>query len=212
MAAAVPAVLAGALAVALSARVSVAVPGSPVPQSLQTLGVVVVGGVLGWRRGVASLLVYLLMGLAGLPVFADGAAGAARLVGPTAGYLWGFVVGAGMAGWWGRTVLTGGGVTAWPGGGVARWVVGAGWLALGFAGAHGLILGAGWLRLAAVTGPGGAWLEGVRPFLWGGVVKSILGAVLLVGWWRWRLGAGTGLSEPPELAGGRDGPARSGTG
>ena len=95
-------VLAGVAAVALAARVSVPVPGSPVPQSLQTLAVVLVGAWLGSARGAAALVAYLLAGALGLPVFADGGAGPAYATGPTAGYLAGCVAGAALVGWWVR--------------------------------------------------------------------------------------------------------------
>ena len=83
---------AAVVAVALAAQVSVAIPGSPVPQSLQTLAVVLVGAWLGPVRGGAALILYVAIGAVGAPVFADGAAGAAHLSGPTSGYLAGFVV------------------------------------------------------------------------------------------------------------------------
>ncbi|HEX9884858.1 MAG TPA: biotin transporter BioY [Longimicrobiales bacterium] len=169
------AVVAGALAVAASAQLSVPVPGSPVPQSLQTLAVVVVGGVLGWGRGVAALLLYLCLGAGGLPVFADGASGVERLLGSTGGYLAGFVVGVGVAGWWTtRTASAGWG-----------WQRTAPVLAAGFALCHVLILGMGWARLAIVLGAADAWSEGVAPFLWGGAVKSVVAAGCVAGWRRW---------------------------
>lgn len=196
--ASVPAVVAGALAVAVAAQVSVPVPGSPVPQSLQTLAVVVVGGSLGWRRGVVALLAYVAMGVAGLPVFADGGAGVARLAGPTGGYLAGFVAGAGVAGWWVRWGRAGAGVPARTLQGSA----GRGWVgtflavATGFVVTHVIILALGWMRLASVVGPGPAWGEGVEPFLWGGLVKALVGAGGLVGWWRWR-GSRTPVEPDP---------------
>lgn len=185
-----PVIIAGALAVAVAAQLSVPVPGSPVPQSLQTLAVVVVGGVAGWRRGMGALLLYLGMGAAGLPVFAEGASGASRLWGPTAGYLWGFVAGAGVAGWWCRGI--GGRTGGYP------WGARVGALlrvTVGFAMAHAVILAAGWGWLARLAGPGEAWGQGVLPFLWGGLVKSVVGAVAVVGWTRWKTGAEAG-EEP----------------
>jgi biotin transport system substrate-specific component len=82
------AILAGALFVALAAQVAVPLPGTPVPVTLQVPAVLIVGGLLGPRLGAASMVVYLLLGAAGLPVFAPtGVPGAARLFGPTGGYL-----------------------------------------------------------------------------------------------------------------------------
>jgi len=70
----------------------------PVPVTLQTFGVLLAGAVLGSRRGFLAVVLYILVGLAGLPVFAGGAAGLAVLAGPSAGYLLAFPVGAALAG------------------------------------------------------------------------------------------------------------------
>ena len=90
------AVVAGALVVALAAQV--VVPLSPVPVTLQPLAVLAVGGVLGARAGAAALVLYLALGLLGLPVFAAGGAGVGRLLGPTGGYLLAFPVAAALCG------------------------------------------------------------------------------------------------------------------
>ncbi|HET8649392.1 MAG TPA: biotin transporter BioY [Gemmatimonadales bacterium] len=87
----------GVAVVALSARIAVPVPFSPVPMTLQPLAVLVVGGLLGAAGGAAALAIYLLLGLAGLPVFAGGA-GPLYLMGPTGGYLLAFPVAAAVAG------------------------------------------------------------------------------------------------------------------
>ena len=60
----------GALVIFLSAQISIAVPGTPVPITGQTFGVLLVGGALGFRRGLASVALYVLIGLIGLPFFA----------------------------------------------------------------------------------------------------------------------------------------------
>jgi biotin transport system substrate-specific component len=91
-------IAAGALVVGLAAQVTVPVPLSPVPMTLQPLAVLAVGGVLGARAGAAALVLYLGMGLMGLPVFAGGGAGIARLLGPTGGYLLAFPVAAALSG------------------------------------------------------------------------------------------------------------------
>ena len=172
----VGAVLAGVAAVALAARLSVPVPGSPVPQSLQTLAVVLVGAWLGPARGAAALAAYLLVGTLGLPVFADGAAGPAHATGPTAGYFAGFVVATALVGWW---VRQGWGTTF------------ASVLA-GMVTAHVVILALGWLRLASTLGAPTAFATGVAPFLWGGLVKSGVGALVWVA-----LGPRRGALAPP---------------
>ena len=82
------AVLLGAALVAAAAQLSVPLPGTPVPLTLQPLAVLVVGGLLGAPLGAASLLLYLALGAAGLPVFTPfGVPGLGRLLGPTGGYL-----------------------------------------------------------------------------------------------------------------------------
>jgi len=78
----------GAALVALAAQVSVPLPGTPVPLTLQPLAVLIVGGLLGPGLGATSLILYLGLGAAGLPVFTPiGLPGVARLIGPTGGYL-----------------------------------------------------------------------------------------------------------------------------
>ncbi|RPJ40883.1 MAG: biotin transporter BioY, partial [Candidatus Latescibacterota bacterium] len=79
------------LLLALSARVAIPLPFSPVPISGQSFAVLLVGALLGSRRGSAAVLLYLAEGAVGLPVFAGGAGGAAYLVGPTGGYLAAFL-------------------------------------------------------------------------------------------------------------------------
>lgn len=84
---------------AVLAYVRIPLPISPVPVSAQTLGTMLAGSVLGARLGAASQLVYVLMGALGLPVYAGGAGGLSVLLGPTGGYLVGFVLGAYVTGW-----------------------------------------------------------------------------------------------------------------
>lgn len=99
-ASAVASVAAGVLLVALASQLAVPLPGTPVPMTLQPLAVLLVGGLLGQRRGAASLVVYLLVGAAGLPVFTPfGAPGLLRLFGPTGGYLLAFPFAAALVGW-----------------------------------------------------------------------------------------------------------------
>jgi len=91
-------VVGGSLCVAGMAQVRIPLPFTPVPITGQTFAVLLVGAVLGARRGAASLVLYLIMGLLGLPFFAGGASGMAYLLGPTGGYLIGFVVAACLVG------------------------------------------------------------------------------------------------------------------
>src|SRR5213083_3527937 len=94
------AVVLGAVLVALAAQVSVPLPVTPVPMTLQPLAVLLVGGLLGARLGAASMVLYLALGIAGLPVFTPTVPllGIARLLGPTGGYLLAYPVAAYVVG------------------------------------------------------------------------------------------------------------------
>jgi biotin transport system substrate-specific component len=93
------AVLLGTALVAVSAQFAIPLPGTPVPVTLQVPAVLIVGGLLGPRLGAASMAVYLAFGAAGLPVFAPmGVPGAARLFGPTGGYLLAYPLAAALVG------------------------------------------------------------------------------------------------------------------
>jgi biotin transport system substrate-specific component len=92
--------VAASLFVAVCARFSLPIPGTPVPLSLQNFAVLLVGLSLGSRRGFFALLLYLAEGAAGLPVFSPfGAPGILRFGGPTAGYLIAYPFVAGLAGY-----------------------------------------------------------------------------------------------------------------
>src|SRR5216117_1099638 len=95
------AVVLGAILVAAAAQVALPLPGTPVPFTLQPLAVLLVGGLLGARFGALSLILYLAMGAAGLPVFTPTVPlfGIARLLGPTGGYLLAYPVAAWVTGW-----------------------------------------------------------------------------------------------------------------
>ena len=84
-------VYASLLAALTAAGAYLIIPIGPVPISLQTLFVYLTGLLLGSRWGAASVAVYLLAGLCGLPVFAGGTGGIGRLAGPTGGYLFGYL-------------------------------------------------------------------------------------------------------------------------
>lgn len=83
---------------AISAQFSFNLPFSPVPVTGQTLAVLLIGSLLGKNRGAAAVGLYLLQGAAGLPVFAGGKSGFITLVGPTGGYLIGFIAAAYIVG------------------------------------------------------------------------------------------------------------------
>ncbi len=79
---------------AVGAYIKIPVPVSPVPITLQTLFILLAGAILGARWGTISVIVYLLLGIAGLPVFSGGSSGLGMFFGPTGGYLIGFIFGA----------------------------------------------------------------------------------------------------------------------
>ncbi len=93
-------IIGGSLLVAICARLSLPLPFTPVPLTLGNFAVVLVGLLLGSRRGFAALLIYLAEGAAGLPVFSPiGPGGFAQIVGPTGGYLVAYPFAAFVAGW-----------------------------------------------------------------------------------------------------------------
>ena len=147
----------------------VSVPMFPVPMTLQTLVVSMIGLAYGSRLGAATVLAYLAEGAMGLPVFANASAGIAPLMGPTAGFLWGFV---GMA--WLTGVLVERGLDR----GFVRLFVAA--LIPGL-----LLFVPGVLVLKAVTGLGwqAALMAGMVPFLLGALVKAVLAAMAVTGGW-----------------------------
>jgi biotin transport system substrate-specific component len=154
----------GALCVAVAAQVTVPVPMNPVPMTLQPLAVLAVGGLLGASGGLAALVTYLALGVAGLPVFAGGSGGIVHLLGPTGGYLLAFPLAAGLVG-----ALVGQRF------GVLR-VLGA--CALGMV----LIHVGGVAQLALLTGdPARAFRMGFVPFLTGDLLKVGLAALMILG-------------------------------
>jgi biotin transport system substrate-specific component len=156
------AVVAGSLVLAASSHI--AVPMVPVPITLQTLAVTLVGALYGWRLGALTILVWLAQGAAGLPVLAPGVQGLARFMGPTAGYLFAFPVAGAIVGWLAERGWNG----QRPLRAFAAMLIGNGIC---------LALGAAWL--AATLGPQKAIAVGVAPFIVGGVLKSALGAAAL---------------------------------
>jgi biotin transport system substrate-specific component len=153
----------GTALLALSAKINLPLP--YVPMTLQTLVVLVIGAAYGWRLGSVTLMAYLAEGAIGFPVFAGPVGGLAPLIGPTAGYLFGFVAAAFVTRWlsergWDRSVL--------------RLFVA---MTLG----HILILAAGfgWLAFGMKLGVEKAWLVGIAPFIAASLIKNALGAALV---------------------------------
>ncbi|HEY8256247.1 MAG TPA: biotin transporter BioY [Gemmatimonadales bacterium] len=149
------------LVVAVSAQVTVPIPLNPVPITLQPLAVLVVGGLLGPGAGAAALIVYLALGMLGLPVFAGGSAGFVHVIGPTGGYLLAFPAAAAVAGF--------------ASGGVLRTLL---FCALAMAVIH---LG-GTAQLALLGGNAAAAFRiGFVPFLTGDLLKVGLAAGVILG-------------------------------
>ena len=145
----------------------IAVPVGPVPISGQTLGVLLVAAVLGPRRGTLAVAMYLAKGAAGLPVFAGGRAGLAVLMGPTGGYLIGFVAAAAVVGTLCRAEMDRRPATTF-----VTMIVGSAVIYL-----------FGILWLARFTGWSSVLQFGVVPFLFGDALKAAIATVALpVAW------------------------------
>jgi biotin transport system substrate-specific component len=159
-------VVAGALLTAIGAQIEI--PWYPVPFTLQPLAVLLCGLVLGSKKGALSQLSYLAMGSVGLPVFAGGAFGFAKLLGPTGGYLCGFVVAAYVLGLlaeqeWDRKPFK---------------LFGA--MLIGNA----IILGLGTFWLSKYFGMEVAVQKGLLPFISCDIVKDVIVALMLPTAWR----------------------------
>lgn len=156
--------------VAAAAQVSLPLPFTPVPVTGQTFAVLLVGASLGAGRGMASLVLYVLVGIAGAPVYADGAHGWAVMSGATGGYLVGFVAAAAITGrlaerCWDRRFSSA--LAAMLTGNVVIYLVGLPWLAI--------VLDTGLERSLEL---------GLYPFVPGDVLKLYLAGMLLPGAWR----------------------------
>ncbi|MEK1854778.1 MAG: biotin transporter BioY [Phyllobacterium sp.] len=155
------AVLIGTAFLAVSSWIEV--PMYPVPVTMQTFAVTLVGALYGWRLGGLTVIAWLAEAMIGFPVLAGGAGGFVHFAGPTAGYLFAFPVVAAFVG-----LLAERGLTRNP-------FVSAIVMLLG--NALCLVLGASWL--ASIIGFEKAWVFGVAPFIVGGVLKSALAAATI---------------------------------
>ncbi len=149
----------------LAASSHLAIPMVPVPITLQTLAVTVIGAAYGWRLGVLTVLIWLGLAALGLPVL-SGSAGLSAFAGPTAGYLVAFPFAAGLTGW-----------LAARGWDARRPVMAFVALVAGNA----LCLALGWSWLALNIGAQSALVHGVLPFIPGALIKSAAGVAILVG-------------------------------
>lgn len=158
----------GALALTLSAKAQVPLF---IPITLQSLVVLLLGGLFGARLGLASVMLYLGEGAANLPVFAgtpEKGIGLAYMMGPTGGYLVGFAMAVLLIGYAADHRLDG---SLWR-----RLLV----MSLG----HAVIFAFGYAWLVHFVGYDKAWLFGVAPFYAATVIKTLLAALLATGLWR----------------------------
>lgn len=159
----------GSLLLWLSAKIQV--PFWPVPMTMQTLVVLGLGMVFGPRLAIATVMLYLAQGAAGLPVFAgtpEKGIGLAYMMGPTGGYLFGFVLAAGIVGWlaeqgWDRNIFTT--ALAMLVGNLVIYLPGLAWL-------------------TTFIGIEKAYLFGMQPFLAGDAVKLAIAAMALPMTWK----------------------------
>jgi biotin transport system substrate-specific component len=172
-------IVSGSLLIGLCANLKVWLPFSPVPVTGQTFAVLMIGALMGARRGCLAVLAYIIEGAAGLPVFAAGA-GVAALLGPTGGYLFGFIPAVYItgrlaeAGWDRRIVTT---ILAMVFGNLVIYIFGLFWL-------------------CCLTGFNARTLTIGLYFIPGDLVKIILAAILLPSVWKLLACGGlTGRSE-----------------
>lgn len=160
----------GAGLISVAAQLSISLPFTPVPITGQTFAVLLVGSSLGTVRGGASGSLYLLVGLAGVPVYADGTGGWDIVSGASGGYLIAFPIAAALSGWlaeqrWDRRFSSA--VGAMLTGNVVIYLIGLPWLAI--------VLDTGLERTLEL---------GFYPFVVGDMIKLYLAAALLPTAWR----------------------------
>jgi len=163
-------VVAGALFIYLTARISIPIPGTPIPMTGQTFGVLLVGGALGLRRGIAAVSLYVLLGVIGLPFFADGKGGISVILGASGGFLIGFIAAGAIVGrlaelGWDRKFI--GALGAMLVGEAVLYAIGLPWLKV--------VTGMSWQATIEA---------GLVPFIVGDAIKAVLAAALFpVAWW-----------------------------
>jgi biotin transport system substrate-specific component len=163
-------VITGALFIYLTSLIVIPIPGNPIPITGQTFGVLLVGGALGLRRGFAAVSLYVLLGVVGLPFFAESKGGISVIFGASGGYLIGFIAAGAIVGrlaelGWDRKLV--GALGAMLVGSVVLYAIALPWLKV--------VSGMSWQDTIQT---------GLVPFLLGDTVKAILAAVLFpVAWW-----------------------------
>jgi biotin transport system substrate-specific component len=155
--------LVGTMIIILCSLLAFKLPGSDIPQTAQTFGVLVVAAIVGPRLGFYTVLLYLAIGALEIPVFAEGTMGLEVFMGPTLGYLIGFIFAALLCGWWCSLSINRSFMSI---------------LSIMLL-AHILILAFGWMWLSTKIGPAEAFNKGVMPFLYGGLIKSLLATLVV---------------------------------
>ena len=157
--------IAGVAFLSVLAQIAIPVPGSPVPVTGQTLGVLLLATSYGATLGTTTFLMYLLVGALGVPVFANGGSGLERIVGATGGYLVGMLLTSALLGYLGGRTWDQKFRTALPA------------MLLGNA----LTFGLGLLWLHQYTGKDWAWTiaAGFTPFIFGEILKIVIAGTSL---------------------------------
>jgi biotin transport system substrate-specific component len=161
-------ILTGSLLIAAAAQIKIPLPFSPVPITGQTFAVLLLAALYGSKRGLATVITYLALGVAGMPIFAGAVSGIAPLIGPTGGYLVGFLAAAYLVG-----LLSERGWDRKPWSTAVSMVIG-----------NAIIYALGVLWLAYYVGWGNVLSTGVLPFLPGDIIKIGLATILLPAGWK----------------------------
>jgi len=161
-------IIGASILIALSAQFAFNVPFSPVPITGQTFAVILTGALLGSKRGGFAVVIYLLEGISGVPVFAQAQSGIIHLFGPTGGYLLGFIPAAYVTGLmaesgWGKTITS------------ALGMMTCGTILI-------FIFGLSWLKL--LFGNNNVLVIGLYPYMTGAVIKIVLSATIFRFGWR----------------------------
>jgi biotin transport system substrate-specific component len=162
-------VLAAVALVTACAQITFYLPGSVVPITGQTFAVLLSAAALGANRGAAAMLLYVALGTAGLPVFADGDHGTSVVFGASGGYLFGFLVAGWVVGRLAEARMDRRPRTALP-----LFVVGS---------AIVYLVGVPWLAISAHMSLGSAVADGFTPFIPGDIVKALAAAGVLPAAW-----------------------------
>lgn len=164
-------ILTGTVFLAVMAQIAFPIPGSPVPFTGQTLGVLLLGTAYGAGLGFSTIAFYLLIGMAGAPIFSSGTSGIERIVGPTGGYLVGMlisslVLGALAGRKWDQKIKTV----------IPTMIIG-----------NLVIFAIGLLWLNQYTGQSWLWTfeKGFTPFVFGEIIKIAIASTALPAVWKY---------------------------